>query len=52
MLKFRYWKTWDITIENQISGNYRYIEKLPNIEMLQILNAYRKIFRGSESTDL
>jgi hypothetical protein len=20
MLKFRYWKTWDITTENQISG--------------------------------
>ena len=29
-----------------------FIEKLPNIEILQILNEYRKIFQGSNSADL
>ena len=30
----------------------RYIENTCTLAILQILNEYRKIFRGSESTDL
>ena len=36
MLKFRYWKTWDIKTENQISPNYRYIENTQKILKMQI----------------
>ena len=31
---------------------YRYIEKLPTIAILQIPSEYRKIFKGSKSTEL
>jgi len=31
---------------------YRYIEKLPNIAILQIPNEYRKIFREFKSKDM
>jgi hypothetical protein len=38
--------------KDRISANSRYIEKLPSIAILQILNEYREIFQGSEGTDL
>ena len=33
MLKFRYWKTWDIAAGNQISADFMYIERNPNIRI-------------------
>ena len=43
---------WDILSENQISPKYRYIENTCTLAILQIPIEYRKIFQGSESTDL
>jgi len=48
-LRFRYWKTWDIITENQISGDsdtLRNVKISKFLKLLQILKEYHRSILG------